>query len=621
MQLSAKLALLSIGAVTATLFAVFFLLSRELSGAEIALPANLVHSQHQNVIDRISADQRQARQLADTIARMGLVFGSPVPEAQYKRVSSAASDGSVAAVFSYDRGTGEILPISTLNPVEADDLVEASSMIVRAIKSRQPRDASGFLTTSTNLFFMGSANVKSSQITIAVLYQVDLAAGPGPVGLLAKVEFIKPVAGLGTDYASILSKLRTSDSIEAVQLLDSYDTFSLLESATGEQLLIRVNVPRYGLLIATEGLRRFIPLTVLCGFFIALAFGLWHILVVARPLKTILHYGDSTLEPNHRDVAEQMKRRDDFGGLARLVRRLRDTMIRAEETSRRHGYRTGMEEMASAILHNVGNTLTPVVVGVDRILDRLRQDRGADIGIAAKEISDPETPAERREKLVQYFGLMQEQFADRQTELSDDLSKISAQVVRIEEMLSSGELLGNDMEVIETLEMESVVRAAISAVPMKLQGIANVEVDESLAVSEPVVGSKLELIQVVLNILCNASESIEKRGNRDGHIKISAEQTSEDGNQLLHLSFKDNGMGVRREQMPFIFEKGFSTKQGRRGGNGLDWCARTIAKLNGRIYAESDGAGRGVTFHLVLPLNADAGTDRSANDVGLKVVA
>lgn len=621
MQLSMKLTLLAVGAVTATLLAVFLLLTRELAGSQIELPPNLVRSQHDRIIDQIGAERTRVAGLVKGLAQTGLLFGSEASVTQRDRINEFLSDVGMDAAFAVNRQTEQVLMLSDIDPLVADDFVEGLAEAVDAVSSVGADTAIGFLPTSTGLYYLGASKITGSDYDLAILREVDLAESGSPVGLLANIQAIVPSTSSVAEHIAAMRLLRRADRIAILEDGDEFDTFSLIQSAAANDLLIEVKVPRHGLLMATEGLRRFIPLTLLCGLFIAIAFGLWLVLVVARPLKTILHYGDSTLEPNHRDVAEQLKRRDEFGGLARLVRRLRDSVIRAEETSRRHGYRSGMEEMASAILHNVGNTLTPVVVSVDRMLERIRQDRTADIGIAAREIGDPGTPDERREKLIQYFGLMQERVEDKNSEMNDELTKISAQVTRVEEMLSSGELLGNDVQVIEPLEIDSVIRAAVSAVPMKLQGIVNVEMSESLADAEPVIGSKLELIQVVLNILCNASESIEKRGNRDGQIEISAEQTAENGNSCLHVRFKDNGMGVRREQMPFIFEKGFSTKQGRRGGNGLDWCARTIAKLQGRIYAESDGAMKGVTFHLVLPLY-DADANQSAHgDVDLKVVA
>ena len=62
-----------------------------------------------------------------------------------------------------------------------------------------------------------------------------------------------------------------------------------------------------------------------------------------------------------------------------------------------------------------------------------------------------------------------------------------------------------------------------------------------------------------------------------------------------------NGTGIAMEQMPHLFERGFSTKT-RGSGIGLHWCANTVSAMGGRIYATSPGIGQGACLHLLLPL-------------------
>ena len=59
--------------------------------------------------------------------------------------------------------------------------------------------------------------------------------------------------------------------------------------------------------------------------------------------------------------------------------------------------------------------------------------------------------------------------------------------------------------------------------------------------------------------------------------------------------------GIAPEAMASLFQRGFSTKQEKKGGIGLHWCANSVIAMNGKIHATSDGAGQGATFHLLLP--------------------
>ena len=67
------------------------------------------------------------------------------------------------------------------------------------------------------------------------------------------------------------------------------------------------------------------------------------------------------------------------------------------------------------------------------------------------------------------------------------------------------------------------------------------------------------------------------------------------------MQVEDNGQGMSYEQTKRIFERGFSSKEGKLTGIGLHWCSNTINSMGGNMYAESDGPGNGSTIHLYFP--------------------
>jgi signal transduction histidine kinase len=79
---------------------------------------------------------------------------------------------------------------------------------------------------------------------------------------------------------------------------------------------------------------------------------------------------------------------------------------------------------------------------------------------------------------------------------------------------------------------------------------------------------------------------------------------SELGDHKLLLECEDTGVGIAAENLERVFERGYSTK--RRSGNlgiGLHWCATAVSARGGRIWATSDGPGRGSTMHLLMPVS------------------
>ena len=116
---------------------------------------------------------------------------------------------------------------------------------------------------------------------------------------------------------------------------------------------------------------------------------------------------------------------------------------------------------------------------------------------------------------------------------------------------------------------------------------------------------KFILAQIIQNLLLNAAEAVTDGDSENGEILVgAASDVAADGHECVHLTIQDNGCGIAEEQLQKVFERGFTTKTGGKGGAGLHWCANSIANLNGRIYAESAGPGQGTTLHLKLPVAA-----------------
>jgi two-component system, NtrC family, sensor kinase len=88
-------------------------------------------------------------------------------------------------------------------------------------------------------------------------------------------------------------------------------------------------------------------------------------------------------------------------------------------------------------------------------------------------------------------------------------------------------------------------------------------------------------------------------------LRLSAEIIQKPERTQLHLECRDDGVGIPGEHLERVFENGFTTKSRETNhGIGLHWCANAVGALGGRIWAASDGPGRGATMHLLIPLAA-----------------
>src|SRR6266545_3650976 len=130
----------------------------------------------------------------------------------------------------------------------------------------------------------------------------------------------------------------------------------------------------------------------------------------------------------------------------------------------------------------------------------------------------------------------------------------------------------------------------------------NVTVDIDLAQNlPPVTGDRVQLQQVVLNLVLNACEAMNHYNSPDRQLFIASK--SENG--AVEVSVTDRGVGIEEQKLEQVFERFFTTKK-EGMGLGLSICRTIIDAHLGRIRATNNG-NCGATFHFSLPtIRSDA---------------
>ncbi len=126
----------------------------------------------------------------------------------------------------------------------------------------------------------------------------------------------------------------------------------------------------------------------------------------------------------------------------------------------------------------------------------------------------------------------------------------------------------------------------------------NVTVDTDLAQNLPAIrGDRVQLQQVVLNLLLNACEAMTDSDPSERKLLI----TSNLENGAVRMSVTDRGGGIPEEELEQVFERFFTTKK-EGMGLGLSICRSIINEHEGKIWATKN-ADCGATFHFSLPIN------------------
>lgn len=224
-------------------------------------------------------------------------------------------------------------------------------------------------------------------------------------------------------------------------------------------------------------------------------------------------------------------------------------------------------EMASGIAHEINNPLSSVIGYADWLLERdipkeIRQDLET-INRAAKRVADISS------RLLTFAG--QQEMKQEDTDID--------QVIETAIELRRYSLINNNVEVINHFD------------PNLPKTMAN--------------GSQLQ--EVFLNLIINAETSM-KESHGGGTLLIGTETAD----SSIRISFKDDGLGIRRENLSKIFQPFFTTKDiGKGTGLGLSICHGIINKHGGSIYAESE-FGKGATFIIELPVVIEHGQQTQA---------
>jgi len=125
----------------------------------------------------------------------------------------------------------------------------------------------------------------------------------------------------------------------------------------------------------------------------------------------------------------------------------------------------------------------------------------------------------------------------------------------------------------------------------------NVKVVQEFAEVPPIVAEKHKILQILVNLIRNAKCACDDSGRKEKQMTLRITR----GENAVHISVSDNGVGIPPENLTRIFNHGFTTRKDGHGF-GLHNSANAAKEMGGTLSVYSAGAGQGATFTLALPL-------------------
>lgn len=268
----------------------------------------------------------------------------------------------------------------------------------------------------------------------------------------------------------------------------------------------------------------------------------------------------------------------------------------------------GMAEMATNVLHNVGNVLNSVNVSANLLSQKVRGSKSAGLSKAvalmeehAGDLGGFLTDDARGRALPGYLDKLAATLTAERESLEEELVRLTNAVAHIKDIVSAQQSLAGVSGVIESVRVSDVLEDALLMAGVRGDaGLAlTLEVPEDDALLSM---DRHRVLLVLLNLLGNAMHAVKKNTGRTRQLSLRAEVKA---GQLMSITVADNGVGIPQENLTRIFVHGFTTRADGHGF-GLHSSAVAAQEMGGELTVHSDGTGSGAVFTLEVPLTARA---------------
>ena len=263
----------------------------------------------------------------------------------------------------------------------------------------------------------------------------------------------------------------------------------------------------------------------------------------------------------------------------------------------------GMAEVATSVLHNVGNVLNSVNISSSLVADKVHKSKVANLAKAAAlmQANADDLPGffardPKGRQLPAYLATLAEHLSGEQQEILKELASLRGNIEHIKEVVSMQQRYAKISGETETMPIEGLVEDALR---MNAAAMENhqIEVVREYSAVPPVQLDKHKVLQILVNLIRNAKYALNE--NEPGNKRLTL-QVRANGHGTVKVMVQDNGMGIPPENLTRIFDHGFTTrKEGH--GFGLHSGALAAREMGGSLSVHSDGPGKGATFTLELP--------------------
>ncbi len=320
---------------------------------------------------------------------------------------------------------------------------------------------------------------------------------------------------------------------------------------------------------------------------------MWEICQRQEAHQQLLDGLEQRVRERTRDLEDEMAERK---RAAREVETLHRQLVTASRQA-------GMADVATGVLHNVGNVLNSVNVTVQDVLARMRRSRLSHLqGVVAvfqrerAQLGTFLTEDPKGKQLPDFLAKLEDHLAIENRGLCADVESLVRHVEHIRQIIVTQQNSAKLFGLTERLPAAQLVEDAVKLIVDSLEH-HDIELARVFDDVSPVKADRHKVLQILVNLLKNAKDALRDAGTSTPRITVRIQRGD---SHRVDFLITDNGPGIEPENLTLIFQHGFTTKQDGHGF-GLHSAVLAAREMDGDLTVHSAGRGHGAQFTLSLP--------------------
>jgi len=291
-----------------------------------------------------------------------------------------------------------------------------------------------------------------------------------------------------------------------------------------------------------------------------------------------------------------------YESLERKVAERTDKLEQLQKVALANAHHAGMAEIATGVLHNVGNVLTSVTVSCGELERGVRESKvhslvkvGALLDRHRDDLVAFLTEDDKGKTLAEYIAVLARTLESENERTTAELSRLRSRVGLISDVVADQQTYATGKFLIEPVDLAQLVDDVLH-LRAPMLAAAGIRITRQFHPGPAVPVHKTKLIHVLINLIKNAEEALAGTAAAERSIAIAIDADA-DGRSFVTV--RDTGEGIAADHLARVFAHGFTTKPTGHGF-GLHTCANSMAEMGGEITAASPGRGLGASFTLTF---------------------